>query len=719
MIKSFKQRIEQNKALEQSLDSKKYELYLKDNDDVTREIRELAQQYFQYKEKFILPKKLRGIKNYIMYKGDRAVFLERSKKDRWKSNIKSPMTKILTDLVYSKIFNLDFVIYSRSIKDPNARETDEQVIGAVTDKEDTPQADLAHISVDENQAFADFCFSSSECRHGLSQQIWDLCSVWEWFAYVDMQTHDVYFDYNKSIAEEMLKMEWTLTDDDRARIKKQMWEKPFALNKSNAVYKYIPFSNVVYEFDKDFYDSSFVGVYIYDDLDVYLASHTFIKMTPASRNFVIKKKSVFSGKDYNKVKLFSSYNDYVLSSCKGKPVTNQDSLDKIIGDVEAGLMTGVNEVNKKKGEIYEHRTDETLTIFFNWNLIYDGPNPILPWIIPIIRMSKSDVWGATTSEGTTETLIDIQTSFDLISNSTDDALKATLSPIFYTKGYANIEWVGDTMPIGEGYKILKGDLDSIQRLETIRFDYGALRMLDYYWQQGLMAVGLNNVSAYTEGSVQQTSNNFNRLYSLSLDVLKPAIFSIWFGLTKAFKVWTILAEKKLPPSIKVKVQWDDTTAKDVVIRLSNLLSDSEIVYEPMSINDQQYQNIVNNFTLFSNFLQANKMNPITNVINYDNASLIKQFGKAVWLKWFLITDEQYYEQKRNAIEQEYELEKLKIEKQKELAALQPQPTVITWQNDGGAANGGWGSAPTTPVKEGSAPDFFENVFKPPVDMARE
>lgn len=48
-------------------------------------------------------------------------------------------------------------------------------------------------------------------------------------------------------------------------------------------------------------------------------------------------------------------------------------------------------------------------------------------------MNKADIGGCTTSEGTTETLIDIQKSFDLIFNSSDDALKATLSPLFYSK----------------------------------------------------------------------------------------------------------------------------------------------------------------------------------------------------------------------------------------------------------------------------------------------
>jgi hypothetical protein len=37
-----------------------------------------------------------------------------------------------------------------------------------------------------------------------------------------------------------------------------MDSKAFFIPKSNAVYNYIPYSNVIYEFDKDFYKSSFV-----------------------------------------------------------------------------------------------------------------------------------------------------------------------------------------------------------------------------------------------------------------------------------------------------------------------------------------------------------------------------------------------------------------------------------------------------------------------------
>lgn len=101
-------------------------------------------------------------------------------------------------------------------------------------------------------------------------------------------------------------------------------------------------------------------------------------MTDASKHYVVNNKKAIRGKDYNKVKLLSSYNDYVLKNCRVTNINSQETLDNMITRVEGDIVSGQTEVNKKKGEIYEHWTDDTLTIFFNGNIIYDGANPVLP-----------------------------------------------------------------------------------------------------------------------------------------------------------------------------------------------------------------------------------------------------------------------------------------------------------------------------------------------------
>jgi hypothetical protein len=102
-----------------------------------------------------------------MYKGDRTVYLKNSPKEKWKTNTKSVLTMILTDLVYSKIFNLDFSVYSRYIKDPNKNEVSAQDFQDTSDVNYDPAYDASHTSVDENQALIDFCFSSSELKYNL------------------------------------------------------------------------------------------------------------------------------------------------------------------------------------------------------------------------------------------------------------------------------------------------------------------------------------------------------------------------------------------------------------------------------------------------------------------------------------------------------------------------------------------------------------------------
>jgi len=721
MIKSYKDRIaETKKILEiEKPNTKSYEKYLRDNDDVIRDITSIAKGYFDYKEKFILPKKIKGIKNYIMYKGDRAVYLQNNKKESWKTNGKSTLTKILTDLVYSKIFNQDFQVFSRAIKNPNKGEVTAEEIQDKEDSTYSPELDAQDTSIDENQAFLDWCFMSSRIKSALGAQMRDVCGVGEWYAYIGMETSDAKIQYDKEAGLKLSKLK-SVSKEDREAINKELNSKPFSIIKTNAVYDYIPYSNVIYEFDKDFDDSSFVGVFTFQDIDKVLSKYDFIKLTDEQKFYILNHKAPIVGKDYNRVKLLNSMEDFISSQCNYN-AKDASSFFSSIKIAEESIIANKTEINKKVGECYAHWTNETVSILFDGHLIYDGPNTL--GMIPINRMNKINIGGVCTSEGCTETLIDIQTSFDLISNSADDSLKTSLNPIFYTKGYANIEGIEDHIPMGDAYKIYKGDVDSIQKLDLAKFDYNILKMLDHYRQQGIMAVGLNNVSSFGDDSAQQTSGNFNKLYSLSLDVLRSTIFSVGYGLTKTYKIWSILAQTKLPPSIRTQVTGDDGSQADVTIKLANILNDTDIVYQPLSVNDYAYQNLVNNFTLFSNFTAQNRNDPTSNVVNYDNGAIVKQFGRAVGLKGFYQTDEQYYAKKKAAIASEYDLEMFKAEKQQELQAkLNPQSNM-----GGGIAPAGGGQAyPSTPPQEGEmpvgnsqAPWLINSIFGPSQEVATD
>lgn len=678
MYKSYKDYISSTKKqVDTNIDTKEYQKYLKRNEDVYQSISTIAREYFWYKEKYILPKKLKGLKNYIMYKWDRAVYLKNSKNEKWKTNNKSMITKILTDLVYSKLFSLDFQAYARWIKSADKNEVTKEEIQDTSDIFYNEKYDKSHVSVDENQAFLDFCIASSELKYNLWQVIYDLTAVWEWFAYVDMLHSDAKVTLDKNIGKALAE---AASDADKDFIKAKYEQEYIEVSKSNAVFDYIPFSNVIYEYDKDFYKSSFVWVIEFADIHEYLDKHTYINMNEQWMHYVLNNKSHIISRDYNRVKLLSDFEDHVLWACDNKNFKNQQWLVTTIIEAENSIIESSNEINKNRVSIYSHWTPYTLTVFMNWNLVYDWINPVCEWVIPIVRLSKVNIGWVATSWWTTEVLLDIQKSFDLIGNSADDSLKSSLSPIYYTKWYANVEWLWDYIPVWDWYRIFKWDLDAINKLDLTNFDYNVLKMLDYYWNQWVMAVGLNRTSATWDWSVQQTSNNFNKLYSLSLDVLKSAIFSIWHWLTKAFKIWAMLAHTKLPPRIKAQVTWDDSTLLDAEIIISNVVSDTEIVYQPLSVNDYQYQNLVNNFTLFSNFLALNRNDPTSNVVNYDNWAIIKQFGKAVWLKWFYQTDEEYRQRKKDAIERELDIEEYKA---KRMASIQgqyaPSNAPVQWQ----------------------------------------
>lgn len=721
MIKSYKDRIsESNKILDtQKPNTKSYETYLKNNQDVIDDITKIAKWYFDYKEKLILPKKIKGIKNYIMYKGDRAVYLKNNKKESWKTNGKSTLTKILTDLVYSKIFNQDFQVFARAIKNPNKGEITAEEIQDKEDSTYSPELDAQHTSLDECQAYLDWCFMSSKIKASLGAQMRDVCAVGEGYAYIAMETSDARIQYDKEAWLKLANLK-SISDEDKKAIKKELDNKAFNIVKSNAVYDYIPFSNVIYEFDKDFEDSSFVWVFSFLDIDQVLAKYDFIKLTNDQKYYILNNKSPIVWKDYNKVKLLNSMEDFISSKCDYK-ASDASIFFSSIADAEKSIICNWTEINKKVWECYIHWTNETITVFFNGNLIYDGPNTL--GMIPINRMNKINIGGVCTSEGCTETLIDIQTSFDLISNSADDSLKTSLNPIFYTKWYANIEGIQDHLPMWDAYKIYKGDVDSIQKLDLAKFDYNILKMLDHYRQQGIMAVGLNNVSSFGDDSAQQTSGNFNKLYSLSLDVLRSTIFSVWYCLTKTYKIWSLLAQTKLPPSIRTQVTGDDGSQTDVTIKLSNILNDTDIVYQPLSVNDYAYQNLVNNFTLFSNFIAANRIDPTSNTVNYDNGAIIKQFGRAVWLKGFYQTDEQYYAKRKAAVAAEYDLEIFKAEKQQELQAKQnPQGNIGGWMIPSVNSQAHVNAVPQqweAPVSTSQIPWLIDSIFGPSQEVATD
>ena len=72
-----------------------------------------------------------------------------------------------------------------------------------------------------------------------------------------MAVSDEYIDVSKNIGKKMSELS-SLSKEDKERAKTDVLKEAVPVLKSNAVFKYIPAVNIIYEFDKDFERSSFV-----------------------------------------------------------------------------------------------------------------------------------------------------------------------------------------------------------------------------------------------------------------------------------------------------------------------------------------------------------------------------------------------------------------------------------------------------------------------------
>lgn len=679
-IKSYKDIIKKNDAIyNYNIDI--VNDYHNKHSEVSSRILSIARSYSNFFEKYVRYSKVKWLKNYFMYNWDREKEISKKANTNRKSNEKTGLTKIITDLYISKIFSTDFYIQSRKRKTPekdNKKET--------YSEEEIASYDNKNTSVDEQSSYLDWVFTDSQIRKWLQSCIFDIGSSGAWYALIDMNISQEYIKMNKKI------WDYILSWKEKQEAERIAKNKYYKINRINNIFKYIPIFNVIYEYDKDFEDSSFVGIYIYESVDKFLNDFNFIDINEDIRNYIKSSNYYIFWKNYNKVKMIKSIEnkeicwktDTNVYLCDSKWIswwTINDSVVKIDNNLYWWYWYDEPDLNKK--EFYLHYTRNTLVVMCWDTVIYDWENPVWAWIIPIIRMAKENYWDVWASLGTTEILQWVQTANDLINNSVNDSIKMMLNPKYYTNWYVNIPWFEWWSLPFEWWKIYQWDMWEIKKFDLWTFDYNALKMIDHYWQQGIMLVGLLNKYwvQYQQQRPEQTSGNGNIMLWLAQEPLKQVVNWISLWLTKAFKIRSILAQRCLPNHIKIKIEWDGWTEEERSIKIQNLLDNIDVVYMPESMVDYSFQTKINNLTQYANFLSIASTDP-TSWINYSNyANLNKEFASLLGIKWWYQTKEQFFDGKEFDAEQQlevdkkkinydFELEKLRIEKQNQLLSLQ-------------------------------------------------
>ncbi len=686
-IKSYKDIISRN-GIKTKIDTNIVKEHQNKYADVYNEVYSIASYYSQFFESYVRPDKINGLKNYLMFNWDRSRDLK-SQWMWWKSNYKTAVTKIITDLYFSKIFSLDFSVQTRKRKHVEKDSKKEDIQDTeYTDKE-IKSFDNKHLSNDEQQAFCDWAFTDSQVRHWLQWTIFDLWSTWEWYAFIDMNISQEMVNMSKYYANQIALGK----TPEQAKINTK--KKYFKIARVNTIRRYVSPFHVVYEYDRAFEQSAFVWLYMYEDINTFLDMFPFIQISDDVKSYILSSNTTIFWKDYNKIKMINSVEKLVCSwNLSAWMYQNSDwgyinietwIRESIISNSNSlywNVWYGNSNLNRK--EFYLHYTKDTLTILC-WDVVlYDWENPVWNWIIPIVRMAKENYWGVWHSKWTTQVLSSVQDQTDLIVNSWNDNIKMFMSPMFYTKNYANVEWRENWFIPLEWFRIYKWDLDEVKRLDLWNFDYNSLKLVDFYWQQAIMSVWLHNKYGiqYQQQRPEQTSWNANIALGIAQEPLKQIVSSVSLWMTKAFKIWSVLAQKCLPDNIKVTIEWDWWTAEERTVRIKNLLDNYDVVYTPESMIDYSFQTKINNLTQYANFLAIWSTDPTSGINYVDYEALNKEFANLLWIRWWSQTKTDFFDKKKidttnqfdidkQKLEYEFEIEKLKLEKKKELAPLMP------------------------------------------------
>lgn len=265
----------------EKIDIKMLKSYKEKNNPVANYIKPLASNVFAHFEKHYWGDKIKGHKNYIMFSADRAMML-REKDMEWRTNFKTPLTRIFTDSLFNRLFDSTFDIDVYSLTPDGAKESQD-----------------GRKPKDSVNALNEWAYLSSDIDYQMKLAMKDGVTTGDGFWRVDMRTSD---GLKHFIAES-------------AKDKEKPYSKWIPLTDVSAVIEYIPREEIIYEAKKNFYESSFVG------------------------RRRIEPHEKFMDRWGHLIELSKSVEDYIYNTKNAEPIFSKDySRFRRLKDFEANLL---------------------------------------------------------------------------------------------------------------------------------------------------------------------------------------------------------------------------------------------------------------------------------------------------------------------------------------------------------------------------------------------
>ena len=166
--------------------------------------------------------------------------------------------------------------------------------------------------------------------------------------------------------------------------------------------------------------------------------------------------------------------------------------------------------------------------------------------------------------------------------------------------------------------------------------------------------------------VERSARGSDYQVQITLEVMKPIVFSIGKALNRTSKIWCELAKTKLPPKCIVSIMWKDWAEVFKKISLDDLANDYVIKYRSDSISDYLRQREIDNLNSFLNYEKVLWNDPVTNTFIFDQRKVAEKVAELHGLEGTVLTKEKFAELqiwRAKAIQ----------EAQQAIIANQPQP----------------------------------------------
>lgn len=540
--------------------------------------------------------KIQWYKNYMLYNADRKLELKK-KNMSWRTNFKTPLTRIMVDSVYNKTFDSSFDIEVFATNEEQIKKT-----GGQTPKD----------SVD---ALNNRAYVSSEVEENLKKACKDWVSTGDWYLMIGM----------KQPKEKKLLLASNEKDEEKKN-------KEVTISECAAIAEYKWWEKILYNSKVWFYESDFVWYREVEDIDQLLDRHS--NLITMSEDF---KEKLRANNSYSKI--FDK--DYTIH--RDINAHSDEIINSIIKTTENDIYTN----RWKKWETYEEWTKETLVIIHNGILLYDGPNPIgdIPFVALEMWINPNgwiNLW-------ISQMLLGIQELYDLVYNWYSDFLKRHYNPMFMTTGWQWIEWFDGGHLDWEPYKIIKnlweGKIERMNLWDDINWWF---EMLNNLWNMaGQIAWVTRYTSANLGSGIERSARASDYQVQITLETTKAIVFSMTKALNRISKLWCLMAKTKLPEKSIVSIVGKDNKEVFKKIKLEDLAGEYIIRYKSETLDAYYKQRELDNITSFLNYEKMVGEDPITWTFVYDQPAIAKKVADLHQLYWVVLSAEDIIKRKKD------------------------------------------------------------------------